>query len=208
MKTYVIHLIRHGLTEANRKGAYIGVTDLPLLPESKAELARMKREGGYPQVSAVYSSPLLRCKQTAEVLYPNQEVIEIPEMAEYNFGDFEGKTGEELDSRPDYIAWASGKMAPPNGETNEDFVKRICLGLNNIVRSMMEKGIYSSSVIMHGGAIMMLLAAAGLPQRKSVDWMCSAGEGFTIRVTPSLYQRTGAVEVCGIVPQTGNDYDE
>ena len=114
---------------------------MPLLPESKAELARMKREGGYPQVSAVYSSPLLRCKQTAEVLYPNQEVIEIPEMAEYNFGDFEGKTGEELDSRPDYIAWASGKMAPPNGETNEDFVKRICLGLNNIVRSMMEKGI-------------------------------------------------------------------
>ena len=55
---------------------------------------------------------------------------------------------------------------------------------------------------------MMLLAAAGLPQRKSVDWMCSAGEGFTIRVTPSLYQRTGAVEVCGIVPQTENDYDE
>ena len=200
MKTYVIHLIRHGLTEANRKGMYIGATDLPLLPESEKELLRMKNEGGYPSVQAVYTSPLLRCKQTAEILYPNFEAQDIPEMTEFNFGDFEGKTGDELDSNPDYIAFTSGRAAPPNGETNEDFVKRICLGLNNIVRSMMDKGIYSSAVIMHGGALMMLLAAAGLPRRKSIEWMCSAGEGFSIRVTPSLYQRTGAVEVFGLVP--------
>ena len=33
MKTYKIHLIRHGQTEANAKGLYIGMTDLPLSPE-------------------------------------------------------------------------------------------------------------------------------------------------------------------------------
>ncbi len=207
MKTYVIHLIRHGLTEANRKGMYIGSTDLPLLKESEEELKRMKREGGYPAVEAVYSSPLQRCTKTAEILYPNKEIITVDELCEYNFGDFEGKTGEELDNRPDYIAWTSGKMGAPNGETNEEFVKRQCLALNKIVRSMMERGIYTSAAVLHGGAIMMLLAATGLPQKNSVDWLCSAGEGFSIRITPSLYQSTGAVEVFGIVPMEA-DFDE
>ena len=36
MKTYKIHLIRHGQTEANAKGLYIGMTDLPLSPEELA----------------------------------------------------------------------------------------------------------------------------------------------------------------------------
>lgn len=48
MKTYKIHLIRHGQTEANAKGLYIGMTDLPLSPEGLAELLTLKREYTYP----------------------------------------------------------------------------------------------------------------------------------------------------------------
>ena len=70
MKTYKIHLIRHGQTEANAKGLYIGMTDLPLSPEGLAELLTLKREYTYPGAARFFTSPLTRCKQTLEVLYP------------------------------------------------------------------------------------------------------------------------------------------
>ncbi len=208
MRSYVIHLIRHGLTDANRKGMYIGKTDLPLIPEGVKQLESMRKNEDYPLVQGVYSSPLMRCVKSAEILFPNREIVTVPEFTEYDFGDFEGKTGEELDGRPDYIAWTAGKMPPPNGEANEDFIKRLCVGLNNVVRQMMDNGQTSAAVIMHGGAIMMLLAACGLPRHRSVDWMCSAGEGYSIRITPSIYQRTGAVEVFDTVPASQKFSDE
>lgn len=207
MKTYVIHLIRHGFTEANRKGMYIGSTDLPILKESAMELNRMRNEEGYPSVQMVFSSPLKRCIQTAEILYPSAEVIPVEEFREYDFGEFEGKTGEELDGRPDYIAWTSGRMSPPGGESTEEFTKRLCVGLNGVVRRMMQENKNTAAVMMHGGAIMMLLSACGVPRHQSVEWTCSAGEGYSLRITPSLYQRTGVVEVFDTVPSTAELYD-
>lgn len=62
MKTYKIHLIRHGQTEANAKGLYIGMTDLPLSPEGLAELLTLKREYTYP-APLVFHQPLTRCSK-------------------------------------------------------------------------------------------------------------------------------------------------
>ena len=44
MKTYKIHLLRHGMTEANETGRYIGKTDLPLSPEGLAALLQLKEQ--------------------------------------------------------------------------------------------------------------------------------------------------------------------
>lgn len=122
-------------------------------------------------------------------------------MREYNFGVFENKTAAELDGRPDYAAWAAGQMpAPPEGESSKDFVARLALGLNEIIRTMMEREEYEAAVVMHGGAIMMLLAACGLPQQQPALWTSENGKGYTVLVTPSLYQKTGAIEVIGTVP--------
>ena len=70
MKTFKIHLIRHGLTEGNLKQQYIGKTDLPLAGVGVTQLQRLKEEVDYPRVDKVYSSPMLRCLQTALILYP------------------------------------------------------------------------------------------------------------------------------------------
>ena len=48
MKTYKIHLLRHGLTDANEQGLYIGRTNLPLSPEGLLSLQRMKEVFTYP----------------------------------------------------------------------------------------------------------------------------------------------------------------
>ena len=196
MKTFKIHLIRHGLTDGNLKQQYIGKTDLPLAAAGVAELNRLKEEIEFPKVEKVYSSPMLRCRQTANILYPHKELCIVDNMREIDFGTFEGKTANELESNPAYMDWAAGKIsAAPNGEDNTEFAKRLALGLNEIVRDMMKEGIEHSAVIMHGGAIMMLLASCAVPRRRMVEWTCSAGGGYSILVTPSLYHSSGVVEV-------------
>lgn len=200
MKTFKIHLIRHGLTEGNLKQQYIGKTDLPLAGVGVSELMRLKEEVDYPRVDNVYSSPMLRCKQTANILYPAKDVVLVDNLREIDFGEFEGKTAAELEALPSYADWAAGRIsAAPAGEDNTEFAKRLCVGLNEIVRDMMRTNAEHSAVIMHGGAIMMLLTSCAVPRKSMVEWTCPAGSGFTICVTPSLYHSSGVVEVIGYV---------
>lgn len=201
MRTLKIHLIRHGATDANYKGQYIGSkTDLPLAPEGFNELRLLKDDIEYPDIDVLYSSPLLRCRQTAALLYPDMDVIPVPNLTEYDFGDFEGKTAMELEANPAFADWAAGKITTtPNGEDNSDFIKRLCIGLNQIVLDMIEKGHKNSAVIMHGGAIMMLLAATAVPRRRPVEWTSDCGKGYSLLITPSLYHKSGIVEVVDII---------
>ena len=201
MRTLKIHLIRHGATDANYDGRYIGCkTDLPLAPEGLNELRLLKDDIDYPEIERLYSSPMLRCRQTGAVLYPDFEPVTVEELKEYNFGSFENKTAAELESNPNFIPWTSGRLsAPPGGEDNSEFIKRICVGFNKIVLDMIESGLTESAVIMHGGAIMMLLGVSAVPRSKPVEWTADNGRGYSVRVTPSLYHKSGVIEVYGIV---------
>ena len=201
MRTLKIHLIRHGATDANYDGRYIGCkTDLPLAPEGLNELRMLKDDIDYPEIERLYSSPMLRCRQTGAVLYPDFEPVTVEELKEYDFGSFENKTAAELESNPNFIPWTSGRLsAPPGGEDNSEFIKRICVGFNKIVLDMIEGGLTESAVIMHGGAIMMLLGVSAVPRHKPVEWTADNGRGYSVRVTPSLYHKSGVIEVYGIV---------
>ena len=201
MRTLKIHLIRHGATDANYDGRYIGCkTDLPLAPEGLNELRLLKDDIDYPEIERLYSSPMLRCRQTGAVLYPDFEPVTVEELKEYDFGSFENKTAAELESNPNFIPWTSGRLsAPPGGEDNSEFIKRICVGFNKIVLDMIESGLTESAVIMHGGAIMMLLGVSAVPRNKPVEWTADNGRGYSVRVTPSLYHKSGVIEVYDIV---------
>lgn len=201
MRTLKIHLIRHGATDANYDGRYIGCkTDLPLAPEGLNELRLLKDDIDYPEIERLYSSPMLRCRQTGAVLYPDFEPLTVEELKEYDFGSFENKTAAELESNPNFIPWTSGRLsAPPGGEDNSEFIKRICVGFNKIVLDMIESGLTESAVIMHGGAIMMLLGVSAVPRSKLIEWTADNGRGYSVRVTPSLYHKSGVIEVYGIV---------
>ena len=201
MRTLKIHLIRHGATDANYDGRYIGCkTDLPLAPQGLNELRLLKDDIDYPEIERLYSSPMLRCRQTGAVLYPDFEPVTVEELKEYDFGSFENKTAAELESNPNFIPWTSGRLSsPPGGEDNSEFIKRICVGFNKIVLDMIEGGLTESAVIMHGGAIMMLLGVSAVPRHKPVEWTADNGRGYSVRVTPSLYHKSGVIEVYGIV---------
>ncbi len=201
MKTYKIHLIRHGQTQANVLGQYVGNrTDLPICDEGVDELRMLRDTVDYPDIERLYTSPMLRCRQTAEIIYPDTDYTVIDELTEYDFGDFEGKTAHELEAQENFALWTSGKIsAPPGGESTENFVKRLAMGFRAVVEDMMKNGAGSSAVIMHGGAIMMLLSSCAVPRRRSVEWQSDNGRGYSVCVTPSLYHSSGIIEVYDII---------
>lgn len=202
MKTYKIHLIRHGLAKGAIEGRYIGHTDVSLTEEGRKQLEEMRDDYGYPIVGAVLSSPLKRCIQTANVIYPDAQPLVFEDLIEYDFGEFEGQTAEELQSDPAFGEWlrGGGESAPPYGEINEDFSIRVQNCFAMIVDGLLQTGVDSSAIITHGGVMMAILSAFGLPERPMTDWVCPNGCGYTLRITPSVWMQARKFEVIAWVP--------
>lgn len=202
MKSYKIHLLRHGETEANEKGLYIGRTDLPLSAAGLQGLLRLREGARYPGAARFFTSPLTRCRQTLEVLYPHcrQEVAD--GLAECDFGEWEGKSAAALQNDPHFGEWIAGKRADiPGGEAAADFQARVTAAFSGIVQELMTSGDTEAVVCTHGGVIMLLMAAYALPRLEMHAWAAGAGEGFTLRITPTLWMREPVAEFAGVVPQ-------
>lgn len=202
MKSYIIHFIRHGAIDETLSGKYIGTTDVPLSDKGKMDLKKLDYEYRYPGTQVVFTSPLKRCTETCKILYPEQNPLSIANLSECNFGEWEGKTADELKSDPDFEKWLAGdnSVKPPRGESNADFTRRICRMFESIVEGLMKTGTTESVIITHGGVIMTLLAVYGLPQAKPFEWTMDNGFGYSLRVTPMLWQRDKVCEVFQTIP--------
>ena len=76
MKSYVIHFIRHGAIDETLSGKYIGVTDVSLSEEGKKALRQLAENYSYPKTQVVFTSPLKRCTETCQILYPDSRRAE------------------------------------------------------------------------------------------------------------------------------------
>ncbi len=202
MKSYTIYLIRHGLTNENREGKYIGHMDVPVCEDGMEMLKNAKEEMVFPYVEALFCSPLQRCQQTAKIYYPDMTPITIDGLKELNMGEFEGRTAEELKDNPVFQKWLAGEkgVEPPFGESNEAFGKRICENFEKIVEGLMKTGVTESAIITHGGVIMALLEAYGIPELPMHEWWTKNGHGYTLKINPSLWMRARKFEVFSRFP--------
>ena len=141
-------LIRHGKTEGNKLSRYIGTTDEPLCQEGTEFLHKMD----YPKVQAVYVSPLKRCVQTAEILFPGEPVHIIEELAECDFGEFENKNYKELEGNPHYQEWidSNGTLPFPGGESREGFKSRNLRGFDRVVSGCIRSHVAEAALVIHG----------------------------------------------------------
>ncbi len=164
-----ILLIRHGRTAGNLLMRYIGRTDEPLCPEGMDQ-ARALFLRGIPRCDTVFVSPYLRCRQTAQVLFPGREATVVHDLRECDFGVFEGRTAEEMRQDHQYAAWVeTGCLSPiPGGESMEGFQSRCCEAFVRAANSL-PKGAMAAFVV-HGGVIMAILAKLGHPRRAFYEW--------------------------------------
>lgn len=204
MKNYKIYLIRNGLTDGTIQGKYIGHTDEELCEQGRQQLVELITKGYFPEVEAVFSSPLKRCTQTAKLIYPTKEPIIMNDIAECNFGEFEGMTADELSDDENFRNWLKGgsDAAPPFGESNGEFITRICNGFIKIIDGILKTGTRESAIITHGGIIMSWLAAFGLPEAPLTDWRTPSGCGYMLSLNASLWSRIRKIEVTDEVPFT------
>ena len=187
-------LIRHGKTAGNLLGRYIGSrTDEPLCDEGREELAGKQ----LPEVERLYVSPMKRCVETAEILWPGfdrKKMQKVTDLRECDFGDFENKNYKELSGNGDYQAWidSNGTLPFPNGETMDAFKSRCLEAFARIVEGVSgaeqewiasgKTGIFRAGIVVHGGTIMAILEQYGYPKAAYFDYQVKNGCGY--RLTP------------------------
>lgn len=205
MKTFKLHLIRHGLTLGNINGIYVGGgTDLPVCEEGFRQLGILKTSFCYPDAPLLFCSPMLRARQTAEFLFADiKERIVVEDLRENRFGEFEGKPAAQLMQDPNFAQWLSpnGQFVPKGGESGKNFAERVDSALMQMLMHMVKNSVFSAICVAHGGVFMAMLAQRALPQKPPTAWLADAGCGYTIQTSTAMLMRDGIVEACEIIPK-------
>ena len=187
--------LRHGMTKGNQERRYIGVTDEPLSEAGREMLRQQAAEricGEQPQI--VFVSPLLRCRETAQILFPGVRQQVIAELAEMDFGIFENRAYQgDLEYSPEYRKWLESRCEDPvpGGECKEDFTKRCRKGFEEALailqderKDRKEPGTAktpdecTAAFVVHGGTIMAILSGYTGDSREYYEWNPANGRGF------------------------------
>ena len=164
-----IVFIRHGATTSNEQHRYLGKMDESLSDAGRKTLRNKKEAGLYPAVDFLFGSPMKRCRETAEILYPGQQFRAIPDWEEMDFGVFEGRNYMDLKGDARYQEWidSNGTLPFPEGETREEFLRRCRNGFDRVLACVSTSDLLCQKkepvvgLIVHGGTIMALLSSYG-----------------------------------------------
>jgi len=162
---YNLLLIRHGETDWNREKRLQGITDNPLNEngEKYAWLVLEKILEAKEKPIAIYSSPLIRARQTAEIF---SDQLEIPiiyndDLKEVNCGTLEGLTWNDIkkmtgkDIEPLYEAFQFD-YTPYGGESIQQLRVRM-KNFEEFLNSKTESFVQTFIVISHGTFIKLFL---------------------------------------------------
>lgn len=117
-----VYLARHGETAWNVTGQHTGLTDLPLTERGKRNARRLGERLKGLTFARVFSSPLQRASQTCELAGFGAVAEVDDDLAEWNYGAYEGKTTERIwERRP---GWEIFRDGCPDGESAADVAVR------------------------------------------------------------------------------------
>ena len=145
MKNYRLYLVRHGVTQGNLDGIYMGSgTDQPLCAQGAAQLRALAARFPYPKAETVFSSPMRRAVETVELLFPDaKDKIILADLRENAFGEFEGRKVTELVQDAHFKQWMDPAQhyTPEGGEPAAEFHKRCSDVLMGMFEFMMKSNI-------------------------------------------------------------------
>lgn len=168
-----VYLIRHGATAGNLQRRYIGSTDEPLCDLGVRQVERLRTQG--LRADRLFVSPLLRARQTADILFPHMPRVLVSDLRETDFGLFEGKTAAELADAPAYQAWVDSQCAGPipGGEEISRFKARCRAAFARAIGSIPDGS--CAAFVVHGGVIMAILEGYARPQGSFYDYHIGNG---------------------------------
>lgn len=114
-------IVRHADTDWTVSGQHTGRTDLPLNDAGRARALDLRGRLDDRRFVAVWSSPLRRALETAELM--GFSPLARDELVEWDYGDYEGLTSAQIDARaPGWDLWRDGC---PGGESAADVGERV-----------------------------------------------------------------------------------
>jgi alpha-ribazole phosphatase len=122
-------LVRHGLTDWNIEGRYQGRLDIPLNVAGRKQAEALKARLENTPFESVYSSPLQRAFETAQIIAHGKPIRRDARLAEIDHGAWQGKTHQEIATQwpHQWRAWKNDpdRFTPPGGESIADVQSRV-----------------------------------------------------------------------------------
>ncbi len=148
-------MIRHGRTGFS--GRYVGSSDVELSPEGIRQMKNLRFVMNKQRPDTILSSPMLRCRQSSEILFSETNVSYKNKLREVDFGSWERLTFQEIvEKDPDLVdSWSRHPLhfCFPNGESVKHFIDRI----RRVGESIQKSSETDIIVVSHGGVIRNLL---------------------------------------------------
>lgn len=119
----------------------MGVTEEALSGEGRKQLEILAEKDILKKPWLLFISPMLRCQESAGILFPGKKAYPIQEWREMNFGAYEGKNYEDLKNDSYYQKWidSNGTLPFPEGESQQEYIKRCHRGLLTATKIIEEK---------------------------------------------------------------------
>ena len=164
-----VYIVRHGKTDWNKEYRFQGAQDIPLNEEGREAARKLGEHLKDTHFDAVFSSPLSRAYETAEILLRANngvpEALEGPQktdlLKEVSFGEMEGIPFDQwmdTDEPRKYFFKEPGRYVPPKGgETFESGIERTGKFLHTVLEPIYEKNPESRILVVAHGAILAAL---------------------------------------------------
>ncbi|WP_028403345.1 histidine phosphatase family protein [Ectobacillus panaciterrae] len=196
----VIALFRHGLTEDNKRHAYLGWTDSPLCPLEEQRLRGRMLSHTYEHL---FSSDLGRCLETLNLLFSGAAPKLVPEFREMHFGRWEGKTYGDLERDATYRNWLENPftLSPPGGEAFSSFSDRVRAGWEKVFHHICDTG-ENAAIMTHAGVIRYLLSEFAPERKEFWEWNIPHGMGYELVWTKDAFRRRERCTLLREAPST------
>jgi len=157
-----LFLLRHGETEWNRARRVMGRRPIPLCVAGRAQLATLAPHLGGLGIEAIWTSPVMRARETAEIVAATLGGLPIREderLSEVRYGAWEGRSFPELLDDPAYHAFHRDPLrarVPGGGETLLEVRERVFAAAAD---ALAETAGGHPLLVSHGDPLRLLLAA-------------------------------------------------
>jgi len=194
-------LIRHGATEANLNGRFLGQLDLPLSDTGKRQARLLEDAIQNINPRAIFSSPLKRSVETAELAASQlgAKVMIEPDLREADFGKWDNKTFEEVkrEFEKEAMQWLRGDVdfTFPGGESLMDFLQRV----RGVIMRLLELSPGPVAAFTHGGVIGLgICQLLELPPSRHVQFRLPPASITTIEMFEGRGVLTGIWQPPGV----------
>ncbi len=151
-------LIRHGETEWASIGKHTGHTDVPLTDRGRDEARAAADTLSEWQIDRVYSSPLRRAAETAEIVNLPHGIVFDDDLMEWDYGEYEGVKTADMRATVDPL-WSIWNAPMAEGETIDAVGARVDRAIERIVHDAADsEDETTAAVFAHGHYLAIFIA--------------------------------------------------